>query len=229
MKKRIIFILTLLMIPIVTNATINNNYETAVSTANTYAKTVYNYVIDNYFKGGYSLSSGIQKQAIISYDASLDFVVDSNCYGRRSSSIIDDNDTNVILQSAKVSPILRSGIRINPAANSVLPYDFYNNKAQRKSTFYCGGMLTYDEFNITKNSNNETYLFDGNDYWTMTEEANKAYVITHDNEVLIDTKDKTDLTGVRATQYFESIYMYGEGSYSNPWSAGIMGGSSLLS
>ena len=212
MKKRLILtiILVSLFIPIVTNAAMSNKYDVAVAATNSYPQKLYDDLLNDML-GGFSVSgdSELELYAMVSADISLDFILNSSCIRKNSNRI--DND-NIV------------GYGLNQATDdSGIPYDFINGKIQRKTKFNCGGLLSYDEFNISKNSENETYLYNGNDYWTMTEEVNKAYIITHNNESLITLKDKSSTSGVRITQYFDSNFTFGEGSYSNPWSTGIQG------
>lgn len=213
MKKRLILtiILVSLFIPIVTNAAMSNKYDAAVAATNSYAQKTYDELLNDML-GGFSVSgdSELGLYATVSASVSLDFVLDSSCIKSKNSNRIDNDN------------IVSYGLN-QAGDDSGIPYDFINGKIQRKTKFNCGGLLSYDEFNISKNSNNETYLYNGNDYWTMTEEVNKAYIITHNNESLITLKDKSSTSGVRITQYFDSNFTFGEGSYSNPWSAGIQG------
>lgn len=194
MKKKLVLtiILVSLFMHTATNATMSNNYDTAVTATNSYAQKLYDDILNSIPSGLITSGSELQQHAMVSTSISLDFILSSSCISKKNASGLTVTDTD-------------------------MPYDFINGKIQRKDNYHCGGMLSHDEFNISKSSEKETYLYNGNDYWTMTDETNKAYIITHNNASLIALEDKSSTTGVRITQYFDSNLIKGEGTYSNPW------------
>lgn len=213
MKKRLILtiILVSLFMPTAINATMSNNYDTAVAATNSYAQKLYDDSLNSTPSGLISSGSALQQYAMTSTSVSLDFIINSSCISKKNaSSLISEHDVTV----HGIAKDDAGGLTVT---DTDMPYDFINGKIQRKDNYHCGGMLSHDEFNISKNSEKETYLYNGNDYWTMTDETNKAYIITHNNASLIALEDKSSTTGVRITQYFDSNLINGEGTYSNPW------------
>lgn len=99
-----------------------------------------------------------------------------------------------------------------------IPYKYENNVLSSVSQFKNGGLLNLDEFRNSKDRNGNTYLYTGNNYWTMTESSSKIYMIDNsstDNELLTD---KASLSGTRVTEYIrENTGVSGSGTYNDPW------------
>lgn len=99
-----------------------------------------------------------------------------------------------------------------------IPYKYENNILSSVSQFKNGGLLNLDEFRKSKDKDGNTYLFTGNNYWTMTENSSKVYIISNssaDNELLTD---KSSLSGTRVTEYVrENTGVTGSGTYNDPW------------
>ncbi len=82
------------------------------------------------------------------------------------------------------------------------------------SNFKKGGLLNLYEFNVSK-INGKTYLFNGQKYWTMTENGSSNYAVT---SYLTELKSKTEKYGTRVTEYVKpKTVVTGIGSYSDPW------------
>lgn len=90
-------------------------------------------------------------------------------------------------------------------------------KLSTSDGFINGGMLNLDEFILSQDENRETYLFDGNEYFTMTEEGNNVYDISlNGNKYKLLSKDST--SSARITEFIQSsVSVSGDGTYSNPW------------
>ena len=130
-----------------------------------------------------------------------DYVTSSN-YANKYISIYPDNKLYILRSE--------SGLEI--------PYKYENNVLSSVSKFKNGGLLNLDEFRKSKDRNGNTYLYTGNNYWTMTENSSKVYVIDNsstDNELLTD---KASLSGTRVTEYIrENTGVTGIGTYNDPW------------
>ena len=92
-----------------------------------------------------------------------------------------------------------------------------------KSNFVNAGYLNLDEYLIAGSVN--SYLFDGQDYYTMTDDkvdSNKTYTVSHLKLLGYDSiakSDNTTYTGTRVTQYIaKTTKLNGNGTYQDPWS-----------
>src|SRR5574344_176541 len=65
------------------------------------------------------------------------------------------------------------------------------------SNYKYAGLLNIDEFNLTKNEKGNTYLYDGREYWTMTESGNDAYVIDNSETHYSLLNKETGESGLR--------------------------------
>ena len=91
-------------------------------------------------------------------------------------------------------------------------YGFKNGKIEASPLFKMGGFLSEDEYKITLKDNN-SYLFDGIKYWSLTEKNNKYYVIGETEE-----KDKEEIYRNKTTEYILSnVKITGEGTIKDPW------------
>ena len=89
-----------------------------------------------------------------------------------------------------------------------------DNTLSTDSNFKKGGLLNLFEFNISK-GNGFTYLFNGQKYWTMTDNGSNSNAVTSYSAEL---KPKTDDYGMRVTEYVKNgITVSGSGTYGNPW------------
>ena len=81
------------------------------------------------------------------------------------------------------------------------------------SSFTNGGLLSKSEFDLSI-INNQSYLANGKEYWTLTSDgANKYYV-----DAYIQSKGINSLSGTRVTEFIKPGTLYsGRGTYSNPW------------
>ena len=93
-------------------------------------------------------------------------------------------------------------------------YNYENGEIKYNSDFKSGGLLSKTEYEIT-NKNNNTFLSNGLEYWTLTRSsANRHYVVNY----RIQEKNDNEETGVRLTEYVKNnIGVTGTGSYANPW------------
>lgn len=111
----------------------------------------------------------------------------------------------------------------NTATNNNVPFRYESGVFSGEDYFYGGGLLNLDEFNISKDRQGNTYLYNGNDYWTMTTTGVKAYKITNTTAKQTVLEDMSSTSGTRITEYLEELvpsnysYVGGTGSYSNPW------------
>jgi uncharacterized protein YxeA len=95
-----------------------------------------------------------------------------------------------------------------------IKFKYDGSTLSNNSSFTKGGFLNLSEFNISK-IDGQTYLFNGQQYWTMTESGSNANAIT---SYAAELKPKTDTYGVRITEYIKyDIEINGSGSYNDPW------------
>ncbi len=80
------------------------------------------------------------------------------------------------------------------------------------------GLLNVFEFNVSKNSSGDTYLFTGLKYWTMTSSSGGKYVIDPSTSIKYKSYSETSNSGARYTQYImDCTQTIGDGSLNNPW------------
>ncbi len=79
--------------------------------------------------------------------------------------------------------------------------------------FNKGGLINKYEFDISKtNSDDSSWLYDMNGYWSLTGDNNNVYVIGK------STYPKTDIYNNRIVEYVRNkTRVTGKGTYSNPW------------
>ena len=93
-------------------------------------------------------------------------------------------------------------------------YDFTNGMPTTNTDFKKGGLLTRDEYLLSKGKNT-SYLTMGKEFWTMTENVNNQHFYI-DYDIL--SKSNGAYSGVRVTEYVKpETEVGGKGSYSNPW------------
>lgn len=113
--------------------------------------------------------------------------------------------------------------RDDSSTNNNVPFRYENGVLSGEEYFYGGGLLNFDEFNISKDRQGNTYLHNGNDYWTMTTDGNKAYKITNTTAKQTILEDMSSTSGTRVTEYLREVdeldytYLLGSGSYVDPW------------
>lgn len=107
---------------------------------------------------------------------------------------------------------------IKSTASFNVPF-IYNNGALSVDTYFKkGGLLNRYEFLVSKTPENDTYLFTGNNYWTLTENGTKVYMIDNSATDNISLQEKTTLSGGRITEYIrEETGVSGSGKYIDPW------------
>ena len=102
-------------------------------------------------------------------------------------------------------------------------FSFNGSTIGVKSNFVNAGYLNLDEYLIAGSVN--SYLFDGQDYYTMTDDkvdSNKTYIVSHLKLLGYDSIAKSNgntFTGTRVTQYIaKTTKLNGNGTYQDPWS-----------
>ena len=66
-----------------------------------------------------------------------------------------------------------------------VPFIYNNGTLSVDTYFKNGGLLNRYEFLISKSLENDTYLFNGNNYWTLTSSGDKVYMlIDEDNKIV---------------------------------------------
>jgi len=95
-----------------------------------------------------------------------------------------------------------------------LPYGFANKVPTTASGFSKGGMLSKEEFEISR-INNSSYLATGREYWTLSgKSSTEQYYV--DNNLL--NKNVNNSSGTRVTEYVKrTVNVDGTGTYVNPW------------
>ena len=96
-----------------------------------------------------------------------------------------------------------------------IKYNYQNRTNQLISGFTNGGFISRDEYKLTIVRNN-SYLFDGVEYWTLTESSSKYYAITYSD---IDTPKSVDSNYKgRATEFIKNnVSVKGSGKLNDPW------------
>lgn len=99
-----------------------------------------------------------------------------------------------------------------------VPFIYNNGTLSVDTYFKNGGLLNRYEFLISKSLENDTYLFNGNNYWTLTSSGDKVYMIDSSATDNISLQEKTVLSGGRVTEYIrEETGVSGSGKYTDPW------------
>ena len=99
-----------------------------------------------------------------------------------------------------------------------VPFIYNNGTLSVDTYFKNGGLLNRYEFLISKSLENDTYLFNGNNYWTLTSSGDKIYMIDSSATDNISLQEKTILSGGRVTEYIrEETGVSGSGKYTDPW------------
>lgn len=107
---------------------------------------------------------------------------------------------------------------VSETADFKVPFEYKDSSLEVNDSFKNGGLLNVKEFDISKNESNNTYLFPGRNYFTMTESGEKVYVIEKSANTNYMLESKTIESGVRPTEYIkERIRVTGTGEYVNPW------------
>ena len=98
---------------------------------------------------------------------------------------------------------------------SNVKYNYQNRTNAIITGFTNGGFISRDEYKLTIVKNN-SYLFDGVEYWTLTESSGKYYAITYSD---IDTPKSVDSNYKgRATEFVKSnVSVKGSGKLNDPW------------
>ncbi len=118
-----------------------------------------------------------------------------------------------------INDFSRNNIYIIKNTSSFSVPFIYNNGTLSVDTYFKnGGLLNRYEFLISKSLENDTYLFNGNNYWTLTSSGDKVYMIDSSATDNISLQEKTVLSGGRVTEYIrEETGVSGSGKYTDPW------------
>ncbi len=118
-----------------------------------------------------------------------------------------------------INDFSRNNIYIIKSTSSFNVPFIYNNGTLSVDTYFKnGGLLNRYEFLISKSLENDTYLFNGNNYWTLTSSGDKVYMIDNSATDNISLQEKTVLSGGRVTEYIkEETGVSGSGKYTDPW------------
>ena len=118
-----------------------------------------------------------------------------------------------------INDFSRNNIYIIKNTSSFSVPFIYNNGTLSVNTYFKnGGLLNRYEFLISKSLENDTYLFNGNNYWTLTSSGDKVYMIDNSATDNISLQEKTVLSGGRVTEYIrEETGVSGSGKYTDPW------------
>lgn len=96
--------------------------------------------------------------------------------------------------------------------------DLFYTKTKPEEDYKYGGLLSYEEFEITKNKKSEnsySYLYEVNEYWTYTSDSENKKKIVSNLPGSLDINQKSNL---RVTEYTKpTVSVVGEGTYSDPW------------
>lgn len=96
---------------------------------------------------------------------------------------------------------------------SDIPYEFDGNNNIR-SGFINGGLINKKEIELST-VKNDSYLFTGSSYFTMTESGNSVYNVKVNS---VDLVTKTEESGTRITEFVKpSTRVTGSGTRTNPW------------
>jgi hypothetical protein len=101
-------------------------------------------------------------------------------------------------------------------------FSFSGSSIGVKNNFVNAGYINLDEYLIAGSVN--SYLYDGQDYFTMTDDtndSNSTYIISHTKLLGYDSiakSNNTTYTGTRVTEYIaKTTRLNGNGTYQNPW------------
>lgn len=136
-----------------------------------------------------------------------------------NATIRNDYDITKGYSNLYINDFNKKDIYILKSTSSFnVPFIYDNGILSVDTYFKNGGLLNRYEFLVSKSSENNTYLFNGNNYWTLTENGTKAYIIDNSSDNNISLKEKTELNGGRVTEYIrEETGVSGSGQYTDPW------------
>ena len=96
--------------------------------------------------------------------------------------------------------------------NETINFGYNRGKIEASPLFKMGGFLSEDEYKITLRDNN-TYLYDGIKYWSLTEKNSKYFVVGETEE-----KSQEEIYRNKTTEYILSdVKITGEGTIKDPW------------
>lgn len=97
----------------------------------------------------------------------------------------------------------------------IIPYNYDNGSLSVISSFTRGGLLSKSEFERTL-INNESYLYTGEEYWTLTaKDSSNNYYVSHKG---ISDKNLSDTSGSKISEYvLPDTKVTGNGSRMHPW------------
>ena len=97
-------------------------------------------------------------------------------------------------------------------------YGFVNGNLTTSSKFKTGGLLNKDEFILSLDKNNSSYLFNGLEYFTMTENGTNVVVIDPNSSNYFSNKSQNYSSGIRVTNYVQNdVHLKGKGTKIEPW------------
>ena len=98
------------------------------------------------------------------------------------------------------------------------PYGYDSGIVAYDDDYKTGGLLNEYEFNMSKDTTGNTYLFNGLEYWTMTKSGSGMRFIDPSVASYLNTKSKNLLSGIRVTNYVQNgVYLRGSGTINDPW------------
>ena len=109
---------------------------------------------------------------------------------------------------------LRNDYKLNQ--DRKLPFDFNldEKKPINNSNFLTGGIISYNEYKISKGDRSYSYLFDGTPYWTLTKTGSKYFLI---NDVEKSAAGSENYN-TRVTEFVKhDSVVTGRGSREDPW------------
>lgn len=97
-----------------------------------------------------------------------------------------------------------------------VPFVYEGSAVSHNNDFTAGGFISRTEFNISKDSAGKSYLSNGLEYWTATENnAGGRYVVNADT--IIERSDN-ETSGVKVTALINSgVSVNGKGTYADPY------------
>lgn len=96
-------------------------------------------------------------------------------------------------------------------------YGFKNGNITSNGKFKTGGLLNVEEFNLSFR-NGSSYLFNGLEYFTMTEESGNVVIVDPKNYNYFSSKNQSYSSGIRTTNYVQNgVVVTGKGSKIDPW------------
>ena len=139
----------------------------------------------------------------------IPFVIHASNYASEA-----DEANNYILRNTYVNTYSR--YLLDGDASFRIPFEFNNGKLATRNEFVYGGLLNKDEYVLSKNSDGNSYLYDGTSYWTMTKNGSSVFTISYGGEKEIDENNEEYRS--RATEFVRpETSVSGSGTMNDPW------------